>query len=208
MKDVIIATENAGKFEEIRSLLNTTFERFYSLKDFPEKVIVEEDRPVYVANAMKKARKVGDRFGIATLADDSGLEVEALQGRPGVYSSRYGLNDNDRIERLLAELEGVPWDRRRAAFKAYLVLYVPERDRCYLFYGHLKGFIGFGKYGSGGFGYDPIFYVPGFDKYLAQMDMAEKNAASHRGRAVLALKSFLNLDFYRTPKVLIPLSRQ
>ena len=100
MKDVIIATENTGKLEEIRSLLGNTFERYCSLKDFREKVFVDEDQPSYVANALKKARKVGDRFGIATLSDDSGLEVEALQGRPGVYSSRYGKDDDDRLTKL------------------------------------------------------------------------------------------------------------
>ena len=99
MKDVIIATENDGKLEEIKSLLGNTFERYYCLKDFPEKVVVDEDQPSYVANALKKARKVGDRFSIATLSDDSGLEVEALQGRPGVYSSRYGKDDNDRLNK-------------------------------------------------------------------------------------------------------------
>ena len=90
MRDVIVATENKGKLGEIRSLLGNTFDRYYCLKDFPETVVIDEDSPLYVENAMKKARKVGDLFGFFTLADDSGLEVEALQGRPGVYSSRYG----------------------------------------------------------------------------------------------------------------------
>jgi XTP/dITP diphosphohydrolase len=202
MKDVIIATENAGKLDEIKSLLGNTFERYYCLKDLPDKVIVDEDQPSYVANALKKARKVGDRYSIATLSDDSGLEVEALQGRPGVYSSRYGKNDDERLTRLLGELTGVPFEQRRAVFKSYVVLYMPEQERCYVFYGELKGYIGFERHGTGGFGYDPVFYEPHLKKYIAELGITEKNALSHRGKAILALKNFLNVDFFRTPRVL------
>jgi XTP/dITP diphosphohydrolase len=202
MKDVIIATENAGKLDEIKSLLGNTFERYYCLKDLPDKVIVDEDQPSYVANALKKARKVGDRYSIATLSDDSGLEVEALQGRPGVYSSRYGKNDDERLTRLLGELTGVPFEQRRAVFKSYVVLYMPEQERCYVFYGELKGYIGFERHGTGGFGYDPVFYEPQLKKYIAELSMEEKNVLSHRGKAVLALKNFLNVDFFRKPRVL------
>ncbi len=202
MKDVIVATENQGKLEEIRALLGDTFEKFHSLKDFAEKVPVEEDSPLYVGNAMKKARKIGDRFGLPTLADDSGLEVEALQGRPGVYSSRYGRNDEERISRLLIELNDIPWDDRRAAFKAYIALYLPGRDRCYVFYGRLGGYIGFEKHGTGGFGYDPLFYVPSLRRYLAELNLEEKNLISHRSQAVIALRDFLNSAFYRKPSLL------
>lgn len=201
MKDVIVATENAGKFKEITALLGNTFEQYYSLKDFSEKVIVNEDQPHYAANALKKARKVGDRFGIITLADDSGLEVEALQGRPGVYSSRYGKNDDDRITKLLTELHGIPFEKRKAIFKSYVVLYIPERERCYVFYGDLKGYIGLERHGTGGFGYDPVFYEPQLKKYMAELSIVEKNALSHRGKAVVAMKNFLNEDFFRKPRV-------
>ena len=202
MKNVIVATENAGKLEEINSLLGNTFERYYSLKDFPEKVVVDEDQPHYVTNALKKARKVGDRLGMTTLSDDSGLEVEALQGRPGVYSSRYGKDDNDRITKLLGELQGVPYEQRRAVFKSYVVLYMPDQERCYVFYGDLKGYIGFERHGTGGFGYDPVFYVPQLKKHMAELSITEKNALSHRGKAILAMKNFLNEDFFRKPRVL------
>lgn len=202
MKDVIIATENDGKFNEITSLLDNTFERYHSLKDFPEKVVVDEDQPRYVANALKKARKIGDRFGMTTLSDDSGLEVEALQGRPGVYSSRYGKNDDERLTKLLGELQGVPFEQRKAIFRSYVVLYMPEQERCYVFYGDLKGYIGFERHGTGGFGYDPVFYEPQLKKYIAELSIAEKNALSHRGKAILAMKNFLNEDFFRKPRVL------
>jgi XTP/dITP diphosphohydrolase len=172
------------------------------LKDFPEKVVIDEDRPRYVANALKKARKVGDRFGITTLADDSGLEVEALQGRPGVYSSRYGKNDDERLTRLLGELQGVPFEQRRAIFKSYVVLYMPVQERCYVFYGDLKGYIGLERHGTSGFGYDPVFYEPQLKRYIAELSTTEKNALSHRGKAVLALKNLLNVDFFRKPRIL------
>jgi len=191
MKDIIIATENIGKFREIKALLKHNFDNFYSLHDFQEKVPVEEDSELYIENALKKARKVGDRFGMHTLADDSGLEVKALGGRPGVRSSRYGTGDDERIARLLSELEGVPWNRREAVFKAYLAFYMPERERCYVFYGELRGIIGVEKHGQNGFGFDPVFYVPELDRYLAEIPMEEKNRLSHRGRAIQALISFL-----------------
>lgn len=198
MRDVIIATENAGKYREIVSLLGNTFERYYSLKDFNEKINVDEDQPHYVSNAMKKARKAGDRFGITTLSDDSGLEVRALNGRPGLYSSRYGKDDEDRITKLLNELKDVPAGRRQAVFRSYVVLYIPRGDRCYVFYGELRGSIGFERHGTGGFGYDPIFFEPVHGKYLAELNVTDKNALSHRGRALLSMKKFLNVEFFRS----------
>ncbi len=200
MKNAIIATANPGKFNEIKSILSGEFDRLCSLKDLNERVDVEEDSLLYQENALKKARKIGGRFCMETIADDSGLEVEALGGRPGVHSARYGKDDNDRIDRLLAELEGVPWEKRRAIFKAYVAFYIPEKERGYIFYGHLKGIIGFERRGAKGFGYDPIFYVPELDRYVAELTMEEKNRLSHRGRALQALKNFLNTDFFRGPR--------
>ncbi|HEX2966438.1 MAG TPA: RdgB/HAM1 family non-canonical purine NTP pyrophosphatase [Syntrophorhabdaceae bacterium] len=202
MRDVIIATENVGKYREIVSLLDNTFDRYHSLKDFTDEVTVNEDQPHYVSNALKKARKVGDRFGMAALSDDSGLEVSALQGRPGLYSSRYGKDDEDRIARLLNELKDVPPEKRQAVFKSYVVLYLPETDRWYVFYGELRGFIGLEKHGTGGFGYDPVFYEPVLGKYLAELSVTDKNTLSHRGRALLSMKTFLNVDFYRSTSIL------
>ena len=202
MRQVVIATENMGKFGEIRDLLADEFDTFHSLRDFDEKLSIQEDSPLYVENAMKKARKIGDRFCLATIADDSGIEVEALGGRPGVLSARYGRNDGERIDRLLGELEGVPWELRRAVFKAYIVLYLPEKERAHFFFGHLSGFIGFERRGAKGFGYDPVFYVPELDRYLAELTVEEKNCLSHRGRAIYALKTFLQRDSFRNPRVL------
>jgi XTP/dITP diphosphohydrolase len=189
---IIIATGNEGKFEEIKSCLAKRFDRFLSLADLGTQVKVVEDRPTYLENAWKKARKIGNRFGINTLADDSGLEVEVLQGRPGICSARYGADDRERLERLLTELKGVPEERRTAFFKAYLVYYLPAGGQTFAFYGSLKGYIGFEARGEKGFGYDPVFMVPGLGRSLAELDLEEKNRVSHRGRALAELKRFLN----------------
>ncbi len=196
MRKIIVATTNNGKFEEIKSALAQEFETFYSLRDFQEKVEVVEDSPFYVENAIKKARKIGERFGLYTIADDSGLEVEALGGRPGVLSSRYGKDDDDRIMRLLGELKGVPKEQRKAIFKAYIACYIPEREITYVFYGFLKGLIGFEKRGESGFGYDPVFFAPEINKYVAELTRDEKNRISHRGRALNALRNFIKGDFF------------
>ena len=202
MRSAVIATENIGKFREITALLQNEFDTFLSLRDFEEKVPVEEDSEFYIENAMKKARKVGDRFNMYTMADDSGLEVEALGGRPGVRSARYATTDEERISRLLSELADVPWEKRGASFKSYLAFYLPERERCYVFYGELRGIIGFEKKGEGGFGFDPVFYIPEIDRYLAELTMDEKNRLSHRGKAIQAFKDFHNAEFFRGPRVL------
>ena len=181
-----------GKFREIKALLEHSFDNFYSLRDYKDRVPIEEDSDLYIENALKKARKIGDRFGMHTLADDSGLEVQALGGRPGVRSSRYGKNDDERIARLLSELEGIPWDKRTAVFKAYLAFYMPERERCYVFYGELRGIIGMDKHGQNGFGFDPVFFVPELNRYLAEIPMEKKNRLSHRGRAIQALIDFFH----------------
>ena len=194
MKDLIIATTNRGKFAELKPLLIDHFKEIYSLADFQETIDVVEDSPYYAENAMKKARKIGEHFGMPALADDSGLEVAALDGRPGIHSSRYGKNDEERIDRLLGELDGIPWDQRKAKFKAYAALYLPRKDRCYVFYGELTGFIGFERHGSGGFGYDPVFYSPELGKYLAEISTDEKNKFSHRGRAIALLGKFIETN--------------
>ncbi len=191
MRSILIATANRGKFNEIRHCLSGRFDRFLSLADFPEKVEVAEDRATYLGNASKKARKVGNRFGINTLADDSGLEVDALRGRPGLYSARYASSDDEKIDKLLAELEGVPLEKRTATFKAYLAYYLPVGGQACIFYGALRGYIGFERRGEKGFGFDPVFMLPDLGKSLAELATGEKNRISHRGRALAAFKRFL-----------------
>jgi len=189
---ILVATANKGKFEEIRQCLAGTFATCRSLADFDDGVGVVEDQPNYYENGWKKARKVGNRFGIPALADDSGLEVEALHGSPGIYSARYGANDQERVDRLLRELHGVPADKRTALFKAYLVYYLPRLGQTFMFYGVLKGYIGFARRGEKGFGYDPVFMLPESGKALSELSLEEKNSISHRGRALARFKKFLS----------------
>jgi XTP/dITP diphosphohydrolase len=190
-KSIIIATTNKGKVEEIKGYLAEKFQMVLSLADLGENIEIVEDRATYYGNATKKARLIANRFGINTLADDSGLEVDALQGRPGIYSARYALSDSQKIDRLLQELEGVPLKNRTASFKAYLAYYLPTGGRVCIFYGKLQGYIGFERKGDGGFGFDPIFMVSGSGKSLAQMTTEEKNLVSHRGRALASFRKFL-----------------
>jgi len=193
MRDLIIATTNMGKFAEIGEQLAGRFGRLYSLLDFSDRNSVAEDQESYAENALKKARKFGDQLGMDTLADDSGLEVDALQGRPGIYSARYGKDDAGRIERLLGEMQGIADQQRGAIFKAYLAFYMPKEDRGYLFYGSVRGSIGHKRCGQGGFGFDPVFYVPELGKYMAELTVEEKNRVSHRGKALAAFKHFLKM---------------
>lgn len=197
MRDLIIATTNKGKFLEIREQLREHFHAVYSLLDFPDHAPVLEDQASYGENAWKKARKTGERFGIDTLADDSGLEVDALQGRPGIFSSRYGKTDGERIAKLLRELDGVERERRGATFKSYLAFYMPAEERGYLFYGSLRGIIEFAPRGHGGFGFDPVFFVPELGKCVAELSLAEKNRISHRGRALASFRRFLQTGLPR-----------
>jgi len=191
MRSIVIGTGNAGKFEEIKSALSEEFDEFLSLADLRPEVDVIEDMPTYPENALKKARKIGNRYAMNTLADDSGLEVEALHGRPGILSARYGATDEERIERLLRELRGVPVEERKAVFKAYLVYYEPVGGLAFIFYGSLMGYIGNERRGGKGFGFDPVFMLPDSGKSLAEIDTGEKNRISHRGRALDTFKRFL-----------------
>ena len=149
---IVIATGNKGKFGEMSHYLAGAGEGLLSLADLDGSVTVDEDRPTYLENAWKKARKVGNRFGMKTLADDSGLEVKALNGAPGIHSARYGATDADRVGRLLRELKDVPEKDRGAVFKAYLVYYLPDVEQTFIFYGSVKGCIGFEARGEKGFG--------------------------------------------------------
>jgi XTP/dITP diphosphohydrolase len=184
--DLLVATRNAGKLHEIRLLLEGSGLRVLSVHDFPNLPEVEEDGDSFEANALKKARTMADLTGLLTLADDSGLEVEALGGLPGVRSSRYAgetAGDADNIHKLLAALAQVPRSDRRAAFRCVMALCRPAGE-CRFFSGRLQGFILPEERGDGGFGYDPVFLVPEYGKTLAELPTEIKNRISHRGQAL------------------------
>ncbi len=201
---IILATRNQHKVEEIRSVLAELPIQFLSLTDFPDLPEVVEDGATCQENAVKKARETAVRTGHWALADDTGLEVTALGGRPGVYAARYAgeqASYADNCQKLLEELKDVPaGDQRKARFLTIMALADPE-GQTEAVEGALLGQIARQFYGSQGFGYDPVFYVPHADKTLAQMTPTEKNACSHRGQALRLVKHLLTQRFAITPSV-------
>ena len=195
MKKVVIATNNAHKVEEISTALNFPGWEYVTLRDVPAYPEPAEDADTFMGNARIKARAAFEATGCAALADDSGLEVDALDGAPGVFSARYagGHGDDDANNALvLKNLEGVPDEKRTARFVCALV-FIDEDGTEYTARGTIEGRIAHGLTGDGGFGYDPMFLPDEFhgEKTLAQVSQDEKNAISHRGNALRALKSSL-----------------
>lgn len=186
---LLVATRNPGKLRELRDLLGAQGVQVRGLSEIPDAPAVEEDADSFLGNALKKARALAEATGLPVLADDSGLAVDALGGRPGVRSARYAgpnATDADNNRRLLRELEGVPPDRRGAAFACAVALVVPG-GREFTAVGRLEGRILEEARGSDGFGYDPLFLVEPEGKTLAEMPLAEKNRLSHRARALASL---------------------
>jgi XTP/dITP diphosphohydrolase len=186
---LLFATTNAGKLKELRLLVAGSPLEVVSLAELPPLPEVEEDGATFADNAAKKARAYRDATGLAALADDSGLCVDALDGRPGVHSARYAPDDASRIARLLRELSSVSVEARGAHFECALALALPggelvlERGRC-------EGRITAAPRGAHGFGYDPVFEAQG-GKTLAELTAEEKSALSHRGRAFAAMRPHL-----------------
>jgi len=175
---------------EIRALLGDLGVDVLSLNDFANVPDVIEDGASFFENALKKAKEISEHTGEIVLADDSGLEVEYLGGEPGVYSSRYSgpdATDDTNIEKLLLNMKGVPREKRGAAFRCVLVLYFPD-GKYESFEGRLEGIIHDRPLGGGGFGYDPVFFLPEWGSTVAQIPMAVKNRISHRAQAVLKFK--------------------
>jgi len=188
IKEVVLATGNQGKAEEFSKLLKGVFEKIISLDNPPE---VVEDGSTFRENALKKAREIANFTGKLTLADDSGLEVEALDGRPGIYSARFSgdnATDKSNIEKLLTELGDNP--NRKARFVCVLALVNPDGDEIEV-EGYCEGKILHEQRGEGGFGYDPVFYLPDRGLTMAEVDPETKNQISHRANALLNLKSEL-----------------
>ncbi|MFZ5445718.1 MAG: RdgB/HAM1 family non-canonical purine NTP pyrophosphatase [Myxococcota bacterium] len=184
MKTLVFASSNKGKIAELQALLGPEW-LVKSAKDFPEIPEVDEDRDTFEGNAAKKAHTFAKATGLWALADDSGLEVDALGGRPGVYSARYAPTEAERITKLLGELEGVPVERRTARFRCALCLAFPDGSERFTT-GTCEGAIGFAPRGTHGFGYDPIFELPG-GKTMSELTRDEKSALSHRGHAFRAM---------------------
>ena len=190
----MLATRNRDKCAELAALLGDLGIRLRTLEDFPEVPDVAEDGETCEANAVKKASAVARHTGLPAIADDTGLQVEALGGRPGVYAARYAgetASYEDNWRKLLRELEGVPREQRRARFITVAAVARPSAEKVEVVEGVLEGFIAEAPVGTQGFGYDPVFYVPELGKTLAQLTSDEKNRISHRARAVIKAKVLL-----------------
>jgi XTP/dITP diphosphohydrolase len=187
---LLIATRNPGKAREYREILAGLPIEITYLDVEGITLEVEENGTSFAENAGHKALCYADASGMWTWADDSGLEVDALHGEPGIRSARYagpGASDADRRRKLLNALAGVPWERRTARFRCSVAIARPgARDKVHIVEGICTGVIAFGPLGDNGFGYDPIFYLPDHGATMAQLPSEEKNRISHRGRAARA----------------------
>ncbi len=184
--ELLVATRNKGKLDELVNLLQGAPYDLLSLENVNIQHEVEETGDTFEANAILKAEEYGRMAGIVTLADDSGIEVDALDGAPGVLSARYGgeeLDDQDRNALLLKNLANLPDSKLTARFRCVVALSRPNRETV-TFCGSVEGFITRKARGINGFGYDPLFYFPPKRKTLAQISAEEKHAVSHRGKAV------------------------
>ena len=183
---LLVATGNPGKLREVSQILAGLPFEVLSLKDLGISMEVEETGATFTENAILKAEAYCASAGVLTLADDSGLVVDALGGRPGVLSARYGgegLTDPQRVDLLLGELDGVSWEERTARFRCVIALAWPG-GRLETVEGVVEGVIQYEPEGSNGFGYDPIFHLPERDCTTAQLETSDKNRISHRGQAV------------------------
>ena len=193
IRDLVLATRNRHKGEELAALLGDMSIMIHTLDEFPDAPEVIEDGDTCEANAIKKARTIADFTGLPAVADDTGLEVNVLGGRPGVYAARYA-GDNatyeDNCRKLLLELRGVPRERRTARFLTVAAIAFPLGGVC-VAQGTLDGVITEEARGALGFGYDPVFLIPELGKTLAQLSRDQKNAISHRAKAFTQAKALL-----------------
>ena len=188
MKKFVFATNNAHKLEEVRDILGDKIE-LLSLKDINCHEEIPETADTLAGNALLKARYVYDKYHLNCFADDTGLEVEALNGAPGLYSARYADTPQARINKLLKELE--PHKNRNAKFVCAMTLVDENGEIIFQTTGECQGKIAYKQAGTGGFGYDPVFLVENTPKTMAEMSEEEKNEISHRGRALRKVIEFL-----------------
>jgi len=194
MPKLLLATTNRGKLREYRHLLKGLPFALVTPTDEGIDITVDEKEKTFEENARLKAATYAGFSGLVTLADDSGLEVDALDGGPGIVSARFAgeqASDKDRVEHLLTKLKDVPWEKRTAKFRCVIAIASPE-GRTELCDGECQGLIAFEPRGENGFGYDPVFYLPEFDRTIAELSLETKNQVSHRGEA--ARKAYVVLE--------------
>ncbi len=193
IRELVLATRNRHKGEELAALLGDLGITIRTLDEFPDAPDVVEDGDTCEANAVKKARAIAEFTGLPAVADDTGLEVDALDGRPGIYAARYAGQDatyEDNCRKLLRELAGVPLEQRTARFLTVAAIALPS-DGTRVVQGILDGVIAEKASGTLGFGYDPVFLIPELGKTLAQLSADQKNRISHRAKAFTQAKDLL-----------------
>jgi XTP/dITP diphosphohydrolase len=193
IRELVLATRNRHKGEELGALLGDLGVRIRTMDEFPDVPDVIEDGNTCEANAIKKAKAVSKATGLLAVADDTGLEVDALGGRPGVYAARYAgehASYEDNWRKLLQELSGVPHNRRTARFLTAAAMASPSGE-VQAVTGQLQGVIAEEPVGARGFGYDPVFFVPELGKTLAELSAEEKNRISHRAKAFAQVRKML-----------------
>jgi XTP/dITP diphosphohydrolase len=191
---LVIATTNPGKLREVALILEHLPLTLRALTEFEDIVTMEETGHTYAENAQLKARGYATQISLGVIADDSGLEVDALEGAPGVRSARYSgesASDQDRVSHLLSNLAGVPEPKRTARFVSAIAVAESDGRIIHTASGICEGMITLQPRGTGGFGYDPIFVPSGYDETLAELSSAIKNRISHRAQALLATRAFL-----------------
>lgn len=193
MKQIIIATKNKGKAKDFEALFNPLGYEVKTLHDVAEEMEIEETGTTFEENALLKATSLANHLQSMVIADDSGLEIDALDGRPGIYSARYAgeeKSDEANIDKALKELEGTKESERTARFVCAIAVASPNKEP-FTVRGTCEGFIGTERKGTNGFGYDPIFYVPSEQKMMAELTAEQKGTISHRGNAIKKLSFVL-----------------
>ena len=196
METIIFATKNKGKIREINAILADMDVNVISMEDAGINIDVVEDGTTFEENAMKKAVQVMEVCGKITLSDDSGLEIDYMDKAPGVYSARFMGEDTpypERFRAILEKLNGVPEEKRTARFVSCIAAAFPDGRRL-VSYDTVEGIIGYEVKGENGFGYDPIFFVSEKGRYMAELSAEEKNAISHRGKALGKMKELLKKE--------------
>ncbi|HHV72209.1 MAG TPA: XTP/dITP diphosphatase [Clostridia bacterium] len=202
MAKILLATGNEGKIKEFKKLLEDLPIQLVSLKELDRPPKILEDGKTFLDNAKKKALELAKFSNLLTLADDSGLEVDYLEGAPGVYSARFAgenASDSDNNKKLLQLLAGLPLEKRQARFICCLVIAYPDGNY-YVAEGKCEGLIAFEPKGQNGFGYDPIFYLPQLAMTMAELSPEEKNSLSHRAEAMRKMKQIIIDNILRLSK--------
>lgn len=190
---IVIATGNSGKMKEIKSIFNNSEYEVVSMKEEGLTADVDENGTTFEENALIKAREIAKISGNIVLADDSGLEVDALNKEPGIYSARYMGEDTPysiKNANIIERLDGVEFEKRTARFVCAVAAVYPDGKELVV-RETMEGYIGYEEKGANGFGYDPIFYLKEFDKTSAEISLEEKNQISHRGKAFRAIKAMM-----------------